>query len=90
MIWHDPETTPLLPDSAAWHDRVPSLTVTVPVGVRSPAPVSWPTTWTVMVIGWPTTGLAVVEVIEVDDDCWPTVTVAGDDVVLAAKLASPG
>ena len=82
--------TPLLPDSGAWHERVPSLTVTVPVGVGSPAPVDWPATWTVVVIGWPTTGLAVVEVIEVEDDCCPTVTVVGEEVVLAVKLASPG
>ena len=50
----------------------------------------WPATWTVVVIGWPTSGLAVVEEIEVEDDCWPTVTVAGEEVVLAVKLASPG
>ena len=45
----------------------PSLTVTLPVGAGSSAPVDRPATWIVMVIGWPTTGLAVVEVIEVDD-----------------------
>ena len=79
MIWHDPVATPLLPDSGAWHERVPSLTVTVPVGVGSPAPVGWPATWTVVVIGWPTTGLAVVEVIEVADAdfCAWGVTVTG-------------
>ena len=80
----------MLPDSGAWHERVPSLTVTVPVGVGSPAPVSWPATWTVVVIGLAETGLAVVEEIQVEDDCWPTVTVVGADVVLAVKLASPG
>ena len=58
---------------------MPSLTVTVPVGVGSPAPVSWPATWTVVVTGWPTTGLAVVEVINVVDAdfCAWGVTVAG-------------
>ena len=56
MIWQDPVATPLLPDSDAWHDRVPSLTVTVPDGAGSPPLVNWPVTWTVVVTGWPTTG----------------------------------
>ena len=33
-----PGAMPSLPDSDAWHERVPSLTVTVPVGVGSPLP----------------------------------------------------
>ena len=81
---------PLLPDRDAWHDRVPSLTVTVPVGAGSPLPVNWPVTWTAVVTGWPTTGLGVVEVIEVEDGAWPTVTVAGEEVWLESKFGSPG
>ena len=81
---------PLLPDSDAWQERVPSLTVTVPVGAGSPLPVNSPFTRTAAVTGWPTTGFEVVEVIEVEDGAWPTVTVAGEEVWLESKLASPG
>lgn len=45
---------------------------------------------TTAVTGWPATGLEVVEVIEVEEGAWPTVTVTGDGVWLESKLASPG
>ena len=77
MIWHHPEATPSPPDSGAWHERVPSLTVRSPSGWVDRRRWSWAATWTVAAIGWPTTGLAVVEEIEVEDDCCPTLTVAG-------------
>ena len=80
----------MLPDSVAWQDWVPALTVTVPVGAGSTLPVNSPATCTAAVTGWPTTGLEVVEVIEVDEGAWPTVTVTGEEVWLESKLASPG
>ena len=49
-----------------------------------------PFTRTAAVTGWPATGLDVVEVMEVEDGAWPTVTVAGEEVWLESKLASPG
>ena len=36
VISHDPAATPLPLDSGAWHERVPSLTVTVPVEMDHP------------------------------------------------------
>jgi hypothetical protein len=72
VIWQDPVATPLLPDSDAWHERVPSLTVTVPAGAGSPLPVNWPVTCTAAVTGWPATGFEVVEVIVVEDGAWLT------------------
>ena len=58
---------PSLPDRDAWQERVPSLTVTVPVGVGSPLLVNSPCARTVAVTDWPATGVDVVEVIEVED-----------------------
>ena len=56
--------------------RVSSLARCLGIG---PVPANLPATWTVVVTGWPTTGLGVVEVIEVDDAdfCAWGVTLAG-------------
>ena len=51
VSWQDPLATPALPDSAAWHDRVPSPTVTAPVGAGTPLPVNCPVTVICVVMG---------------------------------------
>ena len=61
MIWHDPVAVPLLPDRLALQLRVPSLTVTVPDGAATPAPVYLPATCTAMVIGCGAVGLSAVQ-----------------------------
>jgi hypothetical protein len=70
------------------HDWLPpSLTVTEPVGV--PAPGAFAPTWTLTVIGWPTTGFEVVLVIAVEVASFATVTPELVDVLEEASLESP-
>jgi hypothetical protein len=60
-----PVAVPFVPESAAEQLRVPSETVTVPVGVGEPAVVVGPTTLTAMLEARPRAGEAGSEVIDV-------------------------
>jgi hypothetical protein len=65
VIEHVPVAVPFEPLSVASQFWVPSLTLTCPLGVGDPGVVLSPLTCTLTETLWPTTGLAVTEVIVV-------------------------
>jgi hypothetical protein len=90
VILQLPVPLPRDPDKAAWQVRVPSETVTSPAGAGTPDPVNLAVTEILTVIGWPLTGLGVVELIVVALDALATFSGVALAVAEESKFASPG